>query len=295
MRLIWLFAASVVSSIAACRAVDGDFILARDVAMDVIAFGVLEPDLHIGFAPLPGTRRTFTGQELAAFAKGRDIPVEALIPSICFERAVQPLSADPLQKALEAGLNLPGASIEIVDYSRDPVPSGQLDFPRSGLGTPSRYEPDTPIIWRGRLKYAQHSTIAVWVKVRISLMCQAVVATRLLNRRTIVSADDVQIVRRNLYPFAPRLDSLNQVLGRTIRRTTRAGMLLSNDLLEDPPEVRKGETVLVSSTSGAATVSFTATALTNGWRGESIALVNPQNHRVMKAIVTGSGNATVKL
>src|SRR5579872_6279164 len=172
MRLIWLFAASVVSSIAACRAVDGDFILARDVAMDVIAFGVLEPDLHIGFAPLPGTRRTFTGQELAAFAKGRDIPVEALIPSICFERAVQPLSADPLQKALEAGLNLPGASIEIVDYSRDPVPSGQLDFPRSGLGTPSRYEPDTPIIWRGRLKYAQHSTIAVWVKVRISLMCQ---------------------------------------------------------------------------------------------------------------------------
>ncbi len=294
MRLLLVFLVGTLLASGSCRPVEGDFILARDFELDVSAFSVLQPETHLGFAPMPGTRRTFTGQEIAAVARGHNIAADAF-PSICFERAVRPLLVEQVLQAMQTGLGLPGANIEIVDFLREAVPKGELEFSRSGLGIPSRHEPDTPIVWRGRLKYAQQSTMAVWAKVHIWVKCTTVVAAREIARGVVVSTEDVVLENRDLFPFAPHLDSLENVVGRTIRRATSAGVLITADILADPPIISRGDTVEVSASSGAATVSFSATALTSGRGGDSIMLLNPQSHRVVKATVAGKGKATIKL
>ncbi len=78
-----------------CLPVDGDRILASDLAKAVEQASALPPDLVLSYAPLPGVQRVFTPAEITQILTRHNI--EAASPArVCFEWPVQPLSAEDL-------------------------------------------------------------------------------------------------------------------------------------------------------------------------------------------------------
>ena len=125
----------------ACIAVDQDHVLAKHLAAVDPRFARLDPALDLGLTPLAGSTRV--------------IKNAGSLPSICVERATEPLTAEQLQPVLEAALD--GSPVKILEFSRYRVPRGVIEFTRAGL-TPSG-------LWRGRVTYGQSHSLAVWARI----------------------------------------------------------------------------------------------------------------------------------
>jgi hypothetical protein len=152
----WCLAVAIGGRLLACNTVEGDRIRGAEFAAADPAFSALDSALDLGPAPLAGARRIFRAPELALLAARYGIAETP--PEICFERAALKLSADRLLPALQAALSSP--DVEILDFSKYPVPLGNFEFTRAGLA-PSGF-------WRGRVLYGENRSAAVWVKIRVA-------------------------------------------------------------------------------------------------------------------------------
>src|SRR5207253_1266666 len=101
---------------------------------------------------------------------------------------------ESMRKALSRTLNIQEDQIEVLDFSRYPVPSGQVEFPKSGLGKPSQAAPEAPVLWRGRLIYDKGRSVPIWAKVRILVETRVITATVDIERGQIIRAGDVTTV-----------------------------------------------------------------------------------------------------
>jgi flagella basal body P-ring formation protein FlgA len=273
-----------------CKPVIGDRVVASDIAPDMPVFARLDPWFVIGLSPLPGTRRIFKANELDAIARRNGAQIESPPTDICFERALTPLTAEQIRAAIVSSmsnLGIEDASIETIDFPRQAIPSGQLEFPRSGLTTPPASRPDSPAFWRGAIRYSPQHTLAIWASVRLSIRRSVIAAARGIPRGAVVSAADLAEVERDIFPFTPHLETQGDALGRVARKTIPAGALISPLLLEVPPDIARGETVHVVATNGAARIGFDAVAQSSGRKGERIVLLNPQSHKSFRAVVDG--------
>jgi flagellar basal body P-ring formation protein FlgA len=280
----------------ACLPVAGGEILARDLAPANALFSTIDPDAIFGFAPMPGARRTVLGRELNAFAQRNGIAVvNAPIANLCVERQAAPLRPADISAALAEAIGIPDARIELLDYSRQPVPSGRLDFRRNSVGAPDAGISNNPVIWRGRLNYdAQHS-LAIWAKVRISVERPVVIAAADLVPGHPIEPQQIRMVRMPVFPSsAGLLEALEPVLGKTVSRPVRAGQPVLPSSLREPNDVSAGEKVQVRVVDGSANVSFEATALASGRKSETISLRNPASGRIFRGIVEGRGLVVVR-
>jgi hypothetical protein len=145
----------------ACAVVEGDRIGGADLAWEHASFQALDAAADLGPAPAAGARRIFRASELQAVAARfaitlpQDAPLEA-----CFDRATSRLNETELMQMLTTALSLPGAHIEIVDYTRNALPLGKTEFLRSGLSAGG--------LWQGSQIYGNHRTVPIWARVRIT-------------------------------------------------------------------------------------------------------------------------------
>lgn len=278
-----------------CARLEADRIRAADLARERPLFAALDPAVVIGYAPAPGRRRTFDAEELARLAKRHGLPEVSLEP-VCFERAAEALGPERLLEAMQAALGEPAARIEILDYSRYPVPRGELCFPLSGLASAPPGKPEAPVIWRGRVLYDGRRSVAVWARVRISSPRRLVVARRdLVVGRPIEAADlEERLVETFPAPGRVALTAAGSV-GATPRRRIRAGEALEAGWLRLPKDVERGDAVTVEVASGAARLVLQGRAETGGRRGEPVAVRNPTSGRRFTATVEGPGRASLRL
>jgi hypothetical protein len=141
----------------ACQAVDGDHILAKDLAAARPAFAALDPSLEIGLAPQAGAIRTMRSPELSGLARKHGVAVTDPIPDACFERVTEPLTAARLLPVLEKALG--EAGVEILDLGLYRLPPGAIEFTRAGLASSG--------LWRGRVVSPEGRSTPVWVKIRM--------------------------------------------------------------------------------------------------------------------------------
>jgi hypothetical protein len=143
----------------ACVAVEQDRVLAKDLVPENAWFARLDPGLEIALTPLAGITRVIKSGELAALTRRNRIIVEipGSFSSLCVERAAAPLTPEGLQPVLEQVLG--GSPVRILDYSRYPVPRGEIEFTRAGLTTAG--------LWRGRVIYGNRHSTPVWAKVAL--------------------------------------------------------------------------------------------------------------------------------
>lgn len=282
--LLVLLAAAPAPAAPPCVTVAGDRILMGDLARAIPAFKTLDPDQPAAFAPLPGARRVFRPAELSALARDRGVTLDNPV-SVCFERATATLSQSRLEAALRHSLG-DGIDIEIKDYSRYPVPPGELQFSRSGLNFPPLGSTGTPVLWLGHVTYDGGRHLPVWVRVRLTAARTVLVAAMPIISGHAIEAAQVRSERRAMFPFpeAPSIDPA-QAIGKVVCHSLAAGMVISSDILSEPPAVGRGEAVNVRVEDGGAHLHFMATSDTAGRIGDSIVVENPTTHFRFRGVV----------
>ncbi|HWQ56906.1 MAG TPA: flagellar basal body P-ring formation chaperone FlgA [Bryobacteraceae bacterium] len=277
---------------AGCLALDGDRILARDMARAWPEFTVAE-ETALGYAPVPGARRIYSVAELARLAARFGL---AAAPSqaVCFERRMTALTREQALKAMHTALAVPEARIEILELSRYPVPEGELAFPRAGLRTPGRGTPDnTPLLWKGTVTYGNSRRFAVWARVAVRAPIRLVRAAVPLRAGEIVRLEQLRVEEGEGFPFAEwEAVSPGQVAGRRPRRTIPAGSAIPLALLDEPRDVERGDSVQVT-VAGAARLELTGRAESAGAAGETVVVRNPESRRTFSARVAGKGAVEV--
>jgi hypothetical protein len=147
--LTFLFAARL----GACTPVVGDRILGREMAVEHSAFADIDPNIDLGPAPVAGLRRTLSYFELERIAKQHSVNLESdARREACFERSTVLLNSEILASVLHV------PDLEIVDFSRNPLPTGKPEFRADGLA-PSG-------LWRGRWLFGENRSVPIWVRVR---------------------------------------------------------------------------------------------------------------------------------
>ena len=274
-------------ALAACVAISpaSDQVLLRDLAP---AFGPsqdLPLDSVIALAPAPGVERRFDIAELRRIAAR--LKLSEPQRDICVSRPVAAFDAGRVMEALRS--HFPEARIELLDFSRQPLPEGVLEFPRSGL----RQAPGGAL-WSGSVQYAGRRRVAVWARVKVTVTEPRVVAAEDLARGRLIDSSVLRLESREEFPSTEALAaSLDEVAGKTLRRPVRAGTAIRSGWLESAKAVLRGETVQVESQEGAALVQAPGVAQTSGGIGETILVLNSMSHKRFPARVTGRGKVTV--
>jgi flagella basal body P-ring formation protein FlgA len=184
---------------------------------------------------------------------------------------------------------LPQAAIEIEDYSRQPVPAGDLAFPASSLRRAPR-----ETLWIGYVRYAGNRRFTVWARVRLSIPVERVVAAADLAPNRPIHAAQLRLETREV-SFSEGVfpKSIEEVAGQWPRAAIRAGSAIRAVELQVPPDVVRGETVHVEVRDGGALVSLEARAEASGSCGDTIPVSNPTSHRRFRARVEGKGRVSV--
>lgn len=161
--------------------------------------------------------------------------------------------------------------------------SAQLESPEIPIGRVTvRVTCIAPSPWR------------LFVPAQVSLYQQVVVSTRPLQRKTVISAQDVRLAERdtgllgNNYLLDPA-----QAIGMQMKRNVNADTVLGQAQLEQTRLVERGDKVVISAGNGNVNVRMPGEALEDGTLGAQIRVRNSRSNRIVRARVTGPGQVEV--
>ena len=273
--------------LASCLAVNAvsDHVTAGALAAAFPGLEALPPETPLTLAPAPGVTRVFRLPELRRIAARFD--VSAPEAEICVERTVAPLDPDALLEIFKK--ELPDARIEILEFSRRPVPAGSLEFPASGLR-----EGLAGSLWTGSVRYGGTHQFPIWARVKVLATVLRVVALGDLRPGRAITPDLVRIETREEFPktgdFA---QSIDQVTGKWSRVLVRAGAAIHAGQLENPRDIMRGDSVRVEVQNGAARLEMEAQAEGSGILGEIISVRNLTSQKRFLARIEGKGRVSV--
>ncbi len=271
-----------------CTTIDGELILASDLARAIPEFAAAPPDKVVGYAPVPGSRRVIRIDELKRFARQLDVPVNPNREA-CFEWELAPVSRPDMAAVMRASLEAPDARIEILQISRSVTPRGTYVFPRAGL---SRSSTDT--LWRGYVAYGKGRRFDIWARVKIAMPLTRVVAVTTIKAGDAIGASQVRVETFEGFPGADAAArNLDEVMGRVARGMISAGRPVLLSQLSAPLDVKAGESVDVEVTSGRARLSLEGRAENSGRDGDTISVRNPKSGKAFRARVEGKGKVVV--
>jgi flagella basal body P-ring formation protein FlgA len=277
-----------------CHTLLSDVIFARDVAAVIPGFSRVAGDFRLGAMADSGAPRIFEGVELQRIARNQGVELQVL-PDVCFALRVFVPQPDEIGAAMRKTLrDVPGidaARIEISSSSQQPVPFGELVFPRSGLQLPSGIQQEA--MWRG---YVRHTggDFPVWAKARVIAN-----TTRIVAIANIPSGKPIQ---RNQVRFESCEDSLldettarnlDEVIGYLPKSVLRAEFPIRRNQLAPPPDVAKGELVDVQVFAGAAHLVVKAKAQADGFKGSAILMHNLSSGKDFPAMVVGKNRVMI--
>jgi flagella basal body P-ring formation protein FlgA len=274
-------------TVAGCLVVDpaADQILLRDVAPAFANTGALPLDTPIALAPMAGVQRRFDMAELRRLAGRLGLPEPER--EVCVERPVTPL--DPARILAAMKMHQPAARIELLDYSRQPVPEGVLEFPMSGL-RPTQ----SGAFWGGAIQYGGRHRLSVWARVTVTISAPRVVAAETLSPGKPLDAAALRVETTEEFPSADPLPSaIDEIVGKILRRPVRAGTAIHAAWLDEPKAVSRDETVQVEVREGGALLQFPGQAQSSGAVGQTILVLNPSSNKRFPARVEGVGKVAV--
>jgi flagella basal body P-ring formation protein FlgA len=271
-----------------CLAVSAgaDRILAGDLAAGIPGLTARAPEIPVAWAPAPGIVRVFRVAELRRLAErlGWEVEPDA---DICIERPVSPPDPARLLAAMQTAM--PQAGIAILEYGRQPLPAGEIEFRASGLRPGAE-----GALWIGYVHYAGTRRFALWARVKIVVPVARVIAVADLRPGQAITPEQVRTETRQEFPLAvPFLESGEQAVGKWPRSAIRAGTAIRPGMLENPKEVVSGDSVTVDVRNGGAHLELEAQAEGSGAVGETIPVRNPESHKRFLARVEGKGRVSV--
>jgi flagella basal body P-ring formation protein FlgA len=245
--------------------------------------------IEVARAPLPGLTRTLDAAYLKARLRLANVDLATLaldVPSvISVTTASQQVSGADLVAAAREYL-LATRSEEATRLSIQPtgaappkliVPAGQLELKvrtrsgaEAGLGTVSV----TVEAW-------VDGTLArsLSVPVRVGLQSEVVVAARPITRGGLLDAEDVRVERRELIAGQDPVRVVDAVLGLRAVRGIAVGEPIQMSLVEQPPLVRRGDIVLLTTEGRGLRAVTQGEAKEDGKEGQVIRVRNLHSNR----------------
>lgn len=275
-------------ALAACLPVSAasDRILVRDLLPAIPEFSTVPADTPLAPAPEPGFVRVFRYPELRRLAARWQLPA---LPEheVCVARPVARLDPEQLLEAMQK--EVPGARIEVLEFSRQPAPLGPVEFPRQGLrhGAAST-------LWMGWVRYAGNRHFNIWARVAVTATADRVLAVGDLKPGQPITAAQVMVATRQDFPGnEPFARSLDEVIGKYPRLRIPAGGTVRLDVLDSPKDVMRGQTVQVEVRNGGALLELEGQAEASGAIGDTIPVRNPDSQKRFQAKVKGKGKVVV--
>jgi flagella basal body P-ring formation protein FlgA len=273
--------------LAACLAVNAasDRITAADLVPAFPGMESVAPETPLGLAPGPGATRLFRSGELEKIASR--FGLQAPGAEICLERRIATLEPASLLAAMQAAL--PDARIQILEFSRRPVPEGSLVFPLTGL-----HEGPAGAFWDGSVRYAGNRSVPIWARVTVSVQAPRVVALEDLPAGKEIDAGIIRAEMRDEFRTAADFSGTpEQVVGKSPRALIRAGTSIRLRQLVAPTLVRTGDTVHVDAFDGGAHLQLDARAEASGTLGQTISVRNLDSQKQFSARVEAKGRVSV--
>jgi flagella basal body P-ring formation protein FlgA len=137
---------------------------------------------------------------------------------------------------------------------------------------------------------------SIYLPVELAIYRPAVVAVNALTHGDTIGPADVRLVEVNVSQINGQyLASLDDAIGKDVKRSITAGAAISDQQLVAPLMVRRGEAVLINAISNIVAVKVSGIAMTDGRLGEQIRIKNQASSRIVNARITGPGQAEVAM
>lgn len=293
MTLLLILVAVPLLAADPCLQHTADRIRTGDLARAIPQLAALPGDVEISYAPVPGVRRVFRAAEIQRIARKYDVAVADPV-EVCFEHPMQPLTREAAAEAMRKLPELAKARIEVSEVSRFPIPAGELVFALNGLTKPARGSSGSTL-WKGYVLYYGTRKFRLWARVKLSAAVEQVVAARALKAGEVITPADVRVEQKEGFPFGNAAAAgMEQVIGRRAQRSIADGTPIVPSLLEEVPAVERGQIVEVEVKSGAAHLSFTGKAESDGKIGERVQVRNTESGRTFPAEVIAKGKVLVE-
>lgn len=268
-----------------CVAVDAARITMRDLASADSRFAVADPRVEVGFTPEVGAKRVLWPQELIHIAQRTEVSIEGPLRPICVQRKGVSLDRNSLVSAIRAWAP-PEAEIVVEDFSRFPLPEGELVLPR-----PTNTSQNI-LVLRGYVRFDNNRRAPFWVRASLTVRRRVVIVVNGLPRGSVLRPDDVRLEERTFNPLSsPPIESSEDAIGKALKHRVRTGALLLAEDFEEMPDIAVGDSVDVVAREGAALVKCEARAESGGQVGEMIRLRNPASSKTFFARVLGPHSA----
>ncbi len=137
---------------------------------------------------------------------------------------------------------------------------------------------------------------SIYVPIDVAVFRPVVVAARPLARGEILTEADLidselDVTRLN----GAYLTDIATAIGQEVRRPLAAQAVVSQQALQPPLLIRRGEAVSIRASGTAMAVHMNGVAMTDGRLGQSIRVRNSSSKRVVDARVVGPGATEVSL
>ena len=132
------------------------------------------------------------------------------------------------------------------------------------------------------------------VRGNLNARAPVVVATSDIPRGTLLSADDIRVVTKDLNKLRDPCFEPHQLLGQKVKRSLRKGAPIEKSMVDFPPLVKRGEIITVAAISGGLKITATGIAKSNGQEGDTIRVKNSGSGKEILCKVIGPGLVAVE-
>lgn len=298
LRLAFILAAIPLFAGESCLPVEASLVTPQDLAARLPAFaGVSDPALSLAPAPPPGQYRSVSASELAAWARRAGVSDSDLTP-ICLVRPAHRLLRSDVEAAVRPQLSPAGpvepagVFIEIAACSADLLPSGHAVFPLATASKPSLLHPRAAFHWEGYWETSDGKHVPIWARVSAWRIRTAVRLKHAEKEKAALKPDDLEqvAVTASVFDVTPD-ESISSYAGQILKRFLPAGYVLDPRQVETPPRVARNSVIEVHVISGQLRLELAAIAESDGWVGDSVALVIPAGRRRFRAVIQPDGSA----
>ncbi len=137
---------------------------------------------------------------------------------------------------------------------------------------------------------------SLMVQARIQQFIDVVVAARPLGRDLKLAREDIKLSRTDISRLSGGYyASLNEASGMVLKRSVKAGTVLTTVMLKPAILIKRGEKVIIRAESGSIQVRMEGQAQQAGAKGDIIEVRNLSSRQVIEAEVVSPGVVRVRM
>ena len=134
-----------------------------------------------------------------------------------------------------------------------------------------------------------------WISANIEILVDAVMTSRTLKDRQIISEDDIYLSKKILSELpAGYVSDVKDIIGKRTKRFTGINRPITEDMVEEPPLFKRGDKVFVIAESDTLKVTTVGIASEDGIKGRPVKVLNIQSKKEVFGEVMEDGIVKVR-